>query len=273
VILFIQNSDKEDRMNVDDVFRGIKGKMLIDFDQISNQVEHRPSKGKIRENEIINEFLVKYLPSNIGISNGEIISVDNQVSRETDIVLYEKGSTPYLLKTESYQVFPIECVYGVIEVKSFLDKDRLYDAFQNISRVKKMPKEAYVKPISPLHSLQAYDKTWMEFFPTFGFVIAFDSIDLLTLKKHLETFQNDIPNEHRLDSIYVLKKGMIVNANQNNGGIDLLPSSQSRLAVFGSDNPLLSLTIQIQALCSAAWTSKFDIRQYVKDMPIGIYLG
>jgi len=259
-------------MDLANVFKGINKKMLDDFDYISKQVEHKPSKGEIREIEIANEYLKKYIPFNIGVSTGEIVSIDNQVSSETDIVLYEKNSTPYLMSSESYQVFPIECVYGVIEVKSFLDKAQLYDSFQKINSVKKMPKDAYIKPIPPIHSLHAYGKTWSEYFPTYGCLIAFNSIDLRTLKKHLETLQEGIPYEQRIDSIYILSKGMIVNLN-NSGSVDPFPSSQSRLGIFESDNPLLPFTIHLQSLCLSAWTPIFDIKQYVKDDSIGVFIG
>src|ERR1039457_6965713 len=105
-------------MDIESVIRGVGKRMLVDFEDISSQVTHRGAKGRIRERRIVTDYLEKYLPGNIGIGNGEIFSITGEVSPETDTVLYDKFSTPFLLKDECYQVFPVECVYGVVEVKS-----------------------------------------------------------------------------------------------------------------------------------------------------------
>jgi hypothetical protein len=103
-------------MDIESIFRGIGKRMLADFEDISSQVTHRGAKGRIREQRIVIDYLEKYLPGNIGIGTGEIFSTAGEISPETDIVLYDKFSTPFLLKEENYQVFPVECVYGIIEI-------------------------------------------------------------------------------------------------------------------------------------------------------------
>src|SRR5437762_100319 len=107
-------------MNFEGVIKAVGKKMVVDFEDISSEVTHRGAKGRIREQRIVTDYLTKYLPSKIGIGTTEIVSSDDQISHETDIVLYDKFTTPYLLKEECYQIFPIECVYGVLEVKSYL---------------------------------------------------------------------------------------------------------------------------------------------------------
>ena len=143
-------------MKLEQIFKGIKDKMLIDFNEISSQVTHRGSKGSIREREVIKEYLKKYLPGNIGIANGECISTDGTVLPECDIILYEKNTTPYLVHKEGYQVFPIECVYGVIEIKSKLNKTQLKDSIDKIIKIKSMPKTAYDAQEGPLKKVSTY---------------------------------------------------------------------------------------------------------------------
>lgn len=50
-------------MNLENVFRSINKKMLIDFTEISAKISHRGAKGKVRELEIIKEYLTKWLIS------------------------------------------------------------------------------------------------------------------------------------------------------------------------------------------------------------------
>lgn len=256
-------------MNLEKVFKSINKKMLLDFNEISSEIHHRPSKGKVREIEIINEYLKKYVPGNIGIANGEIISSDDQISNETDIVFYEKNSTPYLLKKEGYQIFPVECIYGGVEVKSFLDGTQLKDTFKKLNKLKKMPKIAYEKQKGPINqTTNVYNKEW-NYFPTLGFVIAFDSIDLKTLKDHLDEISKNELNEHRIDSIWVLNKGAIINQNTVTGQIELAPSQNTRTQAILTENPLMLLTIQLQSLLQSGWMPTFQIKHYLNNAYYG----
>jgi len=260
-------------MNLENIFRSINKKMLLDFEGISSEIGHRGAKGKVREKDIITEYLEKYVPGNIGIANGEIISVDGHTSPETDIVFYAKNSTPYLLKKEGYQVFPIECVYGVVEVKSHLDKQQLIDSFNKINFVKQMPKKAYEPQKGPLRrTTNVYGKEWT-YFPTFGIMIAFDSINLKELQAHYVTICESHSPEHRIDSIWVLKKGMLVNHNLKSGMIELTPSDTSIPRPVLSDNPLMLLTIQLQSLLMSGWMPNFMLLEYLRHAEYGIFVG
>lgn len=256
-------------MNLENVFRAINKKMILDFQEISSEIEHRGSKGKVREIEIVYEYLSKYVPGNIGIANGEIISTNDQVSNEIDIILFEKNSTPYLLKKEGYQIFPIECVYSVIEVKSFLDKSQIEDSFKKILKVKNMPKLSFEPQKGPIIThTNLYDSEW-QFFPTVGFVIAYDSIDLKTLNQHLEDLNNIHPIEKRIDSVWVLNKGMIVNFNTENEMIELAPNSKTITRPIMSENPLMLLTIQLQSILLSGFMPHFNLKSYLKNANYG----
>ena len=243
--------------------------MLLDFNEISSQINHRPSKGRVREIEIVNEYLDKYVPGNIGIGNGEVISSDDQVSNETDIVFYEKNSTPFLLKKEGYQIFPVECIYGGVEVKSYLDGAQLKDSFKKINKLKKMPKVAFEKQKGEIvQTTTIYDKKW-DYFPTLGFVIAFDSIDLKTLKDHLDEISKNELIEHRIDSIWVLNRGAIINLNATTGQIELAPRQHTRTQAILTENPLMLLTIQLQSLLQSGWMPTFIIKHYLTNAYYG----
>lgn len=85
-------------VNLDDMLTSISKRMLIDFNDITSQIEHRGLKGQARE-VIVREFLSKYLPKQLGIARGEIISSNGEVSREQDIIIYDKLKCPiYYIK-------------------------------------------------------------------------------------------------------------------------------------------------------------------------------
>lgn len=260
-------------MNLENIFRSINKKMLIDFEEISSEISNRGAKGRVREIDIVREYLEKYIPGNIGIANGEIISVDGHISSETDVVFYEKNSTPYLVKKEGYQIFPIECVYGVVEIKSHLDKQQLVDAFNKINYVKKMPKKAYEVQKGPIRkTTNVYGKEW-SYFPTFGIVIAFDSIDLNVLQSHFVSICKSHLPEYRIDSVWILKKGMLVNYNLKSNMIELAPSDTSITRPVLSDNPLMLLTIQLQSLLMSGWMPNFMLLEYLRHSIYGTFIG
>jgi hypothetical protein len=103
-------------MNLVDVLDSTARKMLVDF-EASGAVEHRRSKGTIREAYLL-DYLRKYLPRAVKAEHsGEAVTVDGEVSKECDIMILDP-STPPFRDEEDYRIVPIECVQGVIEVKS-----------------------------------------------------------------------------------------------------------------------------------------------------------
>ena len=243
--------------------------MLVDFEDISSQVTHRGAKGRIREHRIVTDYLEKYLPGNIGIGNGEIFSTEGEVSPETDIVLYDKFSTPFLLKEESYQVFPVECVYGVVEVKSHLSKEELIDSTRKMETIKKLPKVAFEPQSGPIvRTTNLYGREWSHF-PIIGFVIAYDSAELAGLADHLNATQSSLTPEQRIDSIYILKRGMIIPLNLETKQYDRTPGPKTIYVPVESDNPLLLFTLLTQELMSGAWMQPFRIRRYLEKAVYG----
>ena len=78
------------------------------------------------------------------VHNAEIITATGESSRQCDIVIVDKN-TPKLRDIKSHRIIPVECVYGVIEVKSRLTSPELIKACENIATVKRLPRNAYVK--------------------------------------------------------------------------------------------------------------------------------
>lgn len=102
------------------------------------------SRGTVREN-ILREFLAEErLPAKYGIGSGEIVGRVRDVSNQSDIIIYDKLNGVTLLYDETTKVFPIDSVYGIIEVKSALSKTELIDCVEKIKVFKGMTPEGSV---------------------------------------------------------------------------------------------------------------------------------
>ena len=259
-------------MDVASIFDSIARKLEIDFDYLSSQVEHRQSKGRIRELEIVEEFFRLYMPQTVGIGHGEIVATTGDVSNEADIVFYQAHGCPTLIEKSGYQVFPCECVHGLVEVKSHLDGTELRDAFKKITRIKQFPKSAFEAQTGAIHhSSNLYGKEW-GFFPTIGIVFAYDSMNLATVCDQLTDLQSDVPIHQRIDLVVVLRKGLVINWEDDDKVLCHTPTPSSRLRAVESTNPLLLTVVFLQQLFQSAWMPRFNIREYMPQVDYGRFL-
>jgi hypothetical protein len=118
------------------VFSAISAKLTADY-QRTSQIAHRGGKGSARE-ESLRAFLRDYLPARYSIGQGEVLHWSNQRSRQCDIVIYDGSRCPRLLIDDDHSVFPLESVFGTVEVKSVLTAQELERAFENAASVKRL---------------------------------------------------------------------------------------------------------------------------------------
>lgn len=84
--------------------------------------------------------LEKLFPQAVGVSTGCVIDVENNTSKQTDIIIYEKDICPVfsINDTPESSYYPCESVIAVGEVKSTLNTNDLLDAFSKIESVKRL---------------------------------------------------------------------------------------------------------------------------------------
>lgn len=247
--------------------KSISSKMITDFDYITKEIKHKGLRGGERE-LIVEEFLKKYVPKQFGIGKGEIISVYDEVSKEQDIVIYDKIRCPLLYDSNNIQVFPAEGVYCVIQVKSYLDSDQLKDCIENIKSVKKLPKEAFISDENQViqWSVTEHGRT-KKYYDTIGIVFAYESISLKTLRKEFENLNKDVLPEHRINFICVLKKGMIFNLDIEKKMIVVVNNEKSKLAHSESDDGLLIFYLLLmERLSSILFALPIDAKRYASTL-------
>ena len=243
----------------------IASKMRIDFESL-RQITHKELKGRARE-IVMKHFLKNYLPPALGIESGEIVSSDGGVSKQMDIIIFDKLHCPIFIREDEVHIFPIESVYAVIEVKSNLDRPKLEDCVEKIKSVKELSKKAYVEQNGAIiHTTDLYGEKF-GYFPTLGFVFAFDSIKIDTLRQKLDELnrEKNIKLEHRVDSVCILNKGIITNRTMDEK-INPTPEPESKLVSIETENSLLLFYALLMEVLNQTWMPPVRILEYIKEI-------
>ncbi|GIO70405.1 DUF6602 domain-containing protein [Paenibacillus cookii] len=225
--------------------------MMIDFEDVSSQIEHKGERGTSRE-EIFSTYFRKYIPLKYEFSRGAIIDLSGRQSKQQDLIIHDTLSSPILMNMDSTKIIPIESVFATIEIKSSLNKSRLNECVENIKSVRGLPKH----PITPFVS------------PTAGFVFAYTSdTSLETLLDNLVDLNLQVDSDHQISVVCVLDKGMIVNVDRRGlDKIELLPSVNTTRAIIENsieNNLIIFYLILMQFLNSTAITPP-DLLKYVE---------
>jgi len=126
-------------------------------DRILSLTDHDLTIGEWRE-EILRNFTKEHISDRFGVGKGFIYNhATNKVSRQCDIIIYDKQSThPIYFKDYDLVVVPPEVVVCIIEVKSNLDHASLESAFNNIESAKKLSSN----PTRLIGYVFSYDTAW-----------------------------------------------------------------------------------------------------------------
>jgi len=242
--------------------------MRIDFER-SQRFRHHGQAGATRET-LVQNFLADYLPGNVQVMHSaEIISVSGETSAECDLVICDQ-STPRLLDMEDYRIIPSECVYGVIEVKTRLNRTELFDACEKIQRVKRLPKVAYFDDGSGRQAVVR--GKLVRFPPTRGIIFAFDSIDLRTLSNHYRKWCHGRPAEELPESVWILGKGSLQWTNPDEKKVDTSPEYEAGLLLLDTlpdEDILFALVVHLNILFAPAWMPPLRLGAYAGDSGLG----
>lgn len=159
-------------------------------------VPHRGVKGE-EAAQLVRKFLNEHLPKRFMAGSGFILDRRDQVSRQTDVVIYDAMNCPVYRTSEAAGIYPADNVAAVVEVKSHLDRDRLIEAAQNIEATKSLAKTK--QPELP----------FLVQTQTLGCVFAFDSVGIETLERHYQEVLLKRGLGHHIDAILVLDQAFI----------------------------------------------------------------
>lgn len=251
-------------MDVRKVFRGISRKLLEDF-KISEEIKHPGSKGTFRENALGDFLGRERLPLKYGVGSGEIVGLTNETSRQSDLIIFDRLNGVPLLFGEQVQVYPIDSVYGVVEVKSKLSKPKLLEALESIKSVKELsPGGTVVRSAGPFSHAIARPRP---FGIVFAYALAGNSLQ--SLRENLAEWEKDNAPEFWPNYIVVLDEGVIYHANQElrpclNNEVISLATAPMHIA-YGKDS-FLQFYSTLLDLCTSTDLAPPAISKYV-DLP------
>jgi len=191
-------------MDTRTLFQKISQRMCADF-EASAQIKHSGSKGTVRENSL-RKFLEERLPAKYALGAGEVVGrVRDTTSHQCDVIVYDRLNGVTLLYDESIQVFPIDCVYGIIEVKSALSKAEFLDALEKIKVLKAMaPGGAVSQPVGGYTLVHARPRP-------FGMIFAYSLANnsLNSLVENLREWEEKTPSALWPNYVCILEAGVI----------------------------------------------------------------
>lgn len=127
--------------NVDKLMAGNIAQLRIEKEFFSSLTSHPGEIGRLNETHLV-RMLRRYLPAKFGIGTGFLASggKDGTMSPQCDIIIYDALNNAPFYSSEAWQIYPIEMVYGVIEVKTSIKRAALEDAFNNCLLIRNMCK-------------------------------------------------------------------------------------------------------------------------------------
>lgn len=201
-----------------DYFRSIGKILTAEFDA-SDLIHHRGSKGRVRERSL-ERHLEKILPYRFGLGHGEIRSSNGSISTECDLIIYDKLNCPIIFNDEETQVFPIESVYAIIEVKSWVSTKHLIEFSNKMGEIRDQDRFNRTIPPNIIQQLKSMGiitgNTWKGEPVPFGLFIGLKGIKLDTALEALNTHYKKVnssnvkhPSDWIINSTCIMNKGII----------------------------------------------------------------
>jgi hypothetical protein len=174
----------------------IQVQMLSDFNA-SATILHSGDKGTAREN-VLRDFLKgPYLPKRYGVAEGTgaVVATNGAMSGQIDITIYDALDAPRLLDVGGIQYFPVESVFGVVQVKSNLSSTaEIVDGLDNIASFKSLRCRGHAEPLG------------------FGILFAYTaSLRWPTIIETIAQWERANPSVHWPNLVCVLDQGHILN--------------------------------------------------------------
>lgn len=153
------------------------------YDESKKQLIHAGEYGTYRE-IVCKQFLRYFIPGNLAISSGFIMTPKNEISTQCDIIIYDPYNTPLIQTDERQKFFPVETLAAVGEIKSSMSKAGLIDALKKLSATKKL-RESMVQPCTTIKK-----KIPGNYDPN----VCYDQLFTFLICKNLNFNINDLPN-------------------------------------------------------------------------------
>ena len=248
------------------VLSSAQNKLSASIEQIRDSIPHSAEIGALIERQFRSQ-LEEVLPAKIGVSQGFVVDSVGGVSRQMDIILYDKLNTPRIFASEGAQMFPVEATYACGEIKTTLGTSELQDSFKKCLSYKKLCRQAYIIQPSAITNHCTFFGTKHEHWQSIFFCIAVESVKAERLESKFNEIVNSrkLPIHERVDTIVALEPtddrnillnvtGELKNGVPPNESIDLLPNPNSKLRSYPAKEPWsLFILLLLHYMNQASW--------------------
>ena len=152
--------------------------------------QHPPSAGDNRE-DIVEKFLKQHLPKRFGISTGFVFSHNGERSQQADLLVVDDQNNAPLYPDDRNQLWPVEAVYALIEVKTQLNRHDQKDAIAKGQRFKSLSR----KFLNAGQSIRIENSLFV--------IWSFESPEASTVKQNLVELLDGVPRGEQPDLIVV----------------------------------------------------------------------
>lgn len=222
-------------------------------------VHHAGDRGMERE-DLVQEFLSPLLAEQFGIGRGEIRASNGEWSKQEDLIIYDRISCPRLFVGSRTQIFPVESIAAVIEVKTRLGTKEIKDASANISQARRLQKSGMATHVG------AGAITMGAPTPILGVLFAFDlELTPETFRARWDEAQSALAPEQRINLVCILGKMFLIHIDHtfhlwDNTNPQLI---NSFYAVDSQQDSLLAFTLLLMRVLGEFRFGSPDLFKYV----------
>lgn len=130
--------------SIKNYYSALQDQFKLQSSVLTDVLPHAGERGRNNE-ERFREFLGRILPRKYSIGSGFVICSESSVpvSSQTDVVLFDEFHNSPIHRELASHVYPVEMVYGSVEVKGRLEKRDLPKIFEDIAKMRVLGKHRY----------------------------------------------------------------------------------------------------------------------------------
>ncbi|MFK8010664.1 MAG: DUF6602 domain-containing protein [Marinicellaceae bacterium] len=204
-------------------------KLVINLEEIKSSHIHKGVRGTSSE-VVFRNFLKEYLPPDNRIGEGEVIDLNNQTSKQLDVII-TNSYHPYLNDLKEPGLFIIEGVSCAGEVKTNLASKDIVKLIESCIAFKKLtPKISKGTQIS---SNPSDIERFVQHRPYFVFAYK-SQLKIETIQSQLIDYYNvnNIPISNQIDAVFCLDRGSIINFGDGKGSLKYKTQAQNSIPGF-----------------------------------------
>jgi hypothetical protein len=130
--------------SIKNYYSALQAQFRLQSGILTDVLPHSGERGRNNE-ERFREFLGRVLPRKYSVGSGFVVCSESSVpvSSQTDVVLFDEFLNAPIHRELASHVYPVEIVYGTVEVKGCLEKRDLPKICEDIAKLRALGQQRY----------------------------------------------------------------------------------------------------------------------------------